>query len=499
MALAVLLVSAVSVADGHPFISSATRRAIMGDIHRRPTLTLLGALRGGSDEAIDDTNNDANSEETVKEAAEEQGEIKSEEEDELTVEATDEEVTPSATLDADAVNISADAFIHPAHVGGREDVHDDEHDASKAADEEETFFSAVEDEDEGSTTPVTPDDDVAPTEEDAVGDGADIAATPDNVESNVDADGTVEETEEAVEDISVDEPAVADYVEESDHTRQQGGGFTEDDSAAYVDRMDLADDEGEVLETETGADSIVDVDVTVDDGVNVVDDVVDPLDLGLAQSTREALQREQQAAVAAASEAAAAAVSADDGPTTVQYMITRNMKRVLVDELGYTEQEVDNMKPDVAAVLTSKRLKRPSGGMPDAFYVDGKAPSASKNRLQKLVKSRVVQRVVIPALVVGSTACFAAFTIQPAIQDKNTATSAPAFTVPAVTEDDPIQEDKPKDSLKEKKKTIEEEVLDESRLGAFRPDRKDLPNDLDDTWLDKLISRMLEKVRFRST
>lgn len=54
---------------------------------------------------------------------------------------------------------------------------------------------------------------------------------------------------------------------------------------------------------------------------------------------------------------------------SVPYVITRAMKRVLVDELGYDEQEVQSMRPDVAVVVVSENLQRPSvSTLPSRFY-----------------------------------------------------------------------------------------------------------------------------------
>jgi len=518
-ALAFFVVPAIA---GHPFIvkivrpctSRSTEPPAIHSPTSRSKTTLISlaatALRGGSDDVV-------NGEDPAKAAAAKtaggDGETKSEEDaaggadDELSVEATDEEVAPAGALDGDAVSISADAFLHPAHVG-------DDDAATDEDDEEEEFFFAAEDEDEGSTTPVTPDDEDiaadAPGETPLVVDDASVYADADVTASSsaVDADESVDQTEEAVEDNAsgaagdaVGGSAVVDSAEEADFTRQQhGGGYTEDDSAAYVDRMDLADDEGEevMVGTETVAESIVDADSIVD-----AEDDIDPLDLSLAQSTREELQRQQQATVAAATEAVAAA-TAKDAPPSVQYMITRNMKRVLADELGYTEEEVDGMRPDVAAVITSKRLKRPSGGMPDAFYVDGKAPSTTRNRIGQFLKSNVVKRIVMPALVVGSTACIAAFAMKPSAttsRGKNDSSPAAATSIPAVKNEDitaAAEMYNPVSKVSKTNTTAYEEQLDESSLGAFRPDSANRW-DLDDTFLDKMITRMLEKLRFRSS
>ncbi|CAN0394106.1 unnamed protein product, partial [Ectocarpus fasciculatus] len=46
----------------------------------------------------------------------------------------------------------------------------------------------------------------------------------------------------------------------------------------------------------------------------------------------------------------------------MQVMITRNMRKVLMDELGYAADEVDDMDPQIAAVVIEKSLPRPRAG-----------------------------------------------------------------------------------------------------------------------------------------
>ena len=330
--------------------------------------------------------------------------------------------------------------------------------------------------------------------------------------------------------------------EETDETKLQSGStFTDDESAAYVDRMDLADDEGEApaleVETEAVVPAVIDDDdddndenndAAADDIVSspvedaapsitdaipgIEEDDIDPLDLSEVQSTREALERERQATVAAASKTArGTSVSTAQGAATVQYMITRNMKKVLIDELGYTDAEVDNMKPDVAAVITSKRLKRPSSGMPDAFYVSGKSPSPKKSSLKDIMQSKIVQRIILPAVGVGLSALLTTNAIQHSniggaansSTKQNVAVPAPIAPVSSEQASDHLNEEK------RKKKTmnamgsspaattgiVEDEKLNEA--AALKTGNQELPKDLNDSWVDRATSRLLEVFRFQ--
>ncbi|CAM9626749.1 unnamed protein product [Scytosiphon promiscuus] len=61
------------------------------------------------------------------------------------------------------------------------------------------------------------------------------------------------------------------------------------------------------------------------------------------------------------------AVVSDPYSARMQVMITRNMRKVLVEELGYLAEEVDDMDPKIAAVVIEKSLPRPRAGMPIAW------------------------------------------------------------------------------------------------------------------------------------
>lgn len=70
----------------------------------------------------------------------------------------------------------------------------------------------------------------------------------------------------------------------------------------------------------------------------------------------------------------------------IQFMITQRMKRTLVNELGYDEDEVDDMEPQIAAVVIEKKLARPSKGMPESWKVNGRA-NKRRQYYQKLNKN----------------------------------------------------------------------------------------------------------------
>eukprot|EP01040_Poterioochromonas_malhamensis_P007583 gene7583-8186_t len=51
----------------------------------------------------------------------------------------------------------------------------------------------------------------------------------------------------------------------------------------------------------------------------------------------------------------------------IQFMITNKMRNTLIQDLGYLSSEVDNMEPQIAAVVIERSLKRPRKGMPASW------------------------------------------------------------------------------------------------------------------------------------
>ena len=128
-----------------------------------------------------------------------------------------------------------------------------------------------------------------------------------------------------------------------------------------------------------------------------------------------------------------------DNRPTVQYIITENMRRCLIRQLGYSPLEVSHMKPDVAAVVVSKMLKRPEIGMPSKFYVDGTAPVV-RRKIWGSRQQMIVRRVILPVIVTGFSIYFGTSFI-----NSNTARSFSA----AETENEAVVliEDEAKDNL----------------------------------------------------
>ena len=82
----------------------------------------------------------------------------------------------------------------------------------------------------------------------------------------------------------------------------------------------------------------------------------------------------------------------DRSKASLQYMITNRMRQILIDELSYLPSEVDQMDPQVAAVVIERGLTRPTKGMPSSWKVRG---SESPLTSAIVVKGReVIKRLV---------------------------------------------------------------------------------------------------------
>lgn len=109
----------------------------------------------------------------------------------------------------------------------------------------------------------------------------------------------------------------------------------------------------------------------------------------------------------------------DSPPQGIQYMITNRMRRILTNDLGYLDNEVDAMEPQIAAVVIEKQLARPLSGMPPGWrrtdIVDDDEGSALARSLQSLKSltqkissaisffAKKALPVLLPLVIVGYT------------------------------------------------------------------------------------------------
>jgi len=178
------------------------------------------------------------------------------------------------------------------------------------------------------------------------------------------------ETDETWEEVSVDvqeeeAPFIAEAsIENNEVPIGSNAGAvdfgTDDDSSANVDRMDLADREDEG-ETTTGG--FGEIDALADDA-RVPDD--DPSD---APDDDDEKPLAEQATVPVQEEESTKSPESEEGEG--QLVTTKEVRKVLRGQLGYTAREVRHMKPAIATVVAQKRLRRPNEGMPIQWYQNG--------------------------------------------------------------------------------------------------------------------------------
>ena len=90
----------------------------------------------------------------------------------------------------------------------------------------------------------------------------------------------------------------------------------------------------------------------------------------------------------------------ESNAASVQYMITRRMRKVLEEELSYLPEEVDVMLPQVAKVVIERGLSRPLKGMPESWRRDDDVSSedGSINSDALINKMKfIIKKLFIPA------------------------------------------------------------------------------------------------------
>jgi hypothetical protein len=123
---------------------------------------------------------------------------------------------------------------------------------------------------------------------------------------------------------------------------------TDDDSMAFVDRMELADDEGEAMLNGLTGDEMRESDerVTMDESEMVSETV----------------------------QGGTVSEGWEETSTHDSFVIDDEAERILIKELKFRRHEVANMRPQIAAVLVEKRLERPWEGTPENWYKTDKSP-----------------------------------------------------------------------------------------------------------------------------
>jgi len=185
----------------------------------------------------------------------------------------------------------------------------------------------------------------------------------------------------------------------------------------------------------------------------------------------------------------------DGDEPSVPYVITRAMQRVLVEKLGYDPTEVKVMRPDVAVVIVAESLVRPElESLPSRFCNDIEEPpmaieeitddtsfkgtvAALFHRIQNIIVSRKPEAT---AIILASLGVALSLLFSPSSNDNKKSYDGATPTFSALSSSAEFQ------SLMSSDETDIEEDLDESEGTPSAPEL--LPDDLDKTWLDRLLS-----------
>ena len=205
--------------------------------------------------------------------------------------------------------------------------------------------------------------------------------TVETVGPDTSTESMVDHAEVVEEDTSfVDTSQTTNIPVEVDLSQQH---TTDDDSMAFEDRMQLADDEGEAALTEMNGEEMMEEEERTAEEATLVEDSA-PIAAAVATDEEVAVDNED-----AVTSAQAIVVLDDD------------TKRILRKDLKYHRREVNGMKPEIALVLAEKRLRRPCEGIPPNWYTEEAkhqqviGSSRKKNIVLKIVTAPVVYAVPI--------------------------------------------------------------------------------------------------------
>jgi hypothetical protein len=270
----------------------------------------------------------------------------------------------------------------------------------------------------------------------------------------------------------------------------------ENDSSAYVDRMDLADayDDDLGLDTE---------DFDVHQGV---------VSAARSQNTTESTPASLETIDAMAFEVNDVENGESSTGTFVSDVVDDDTKSILLNELNYRKREIDRLKPEVATLVASKKLFRPPEGIPEHWY---RTNSTTVNQLTEVRRILLrISKIVVPVIIVF----FA--TKGPILQSskKQRAKAAPLSAKVPRTPTVPVP-DSIVDSAQAS--TVDELPSSSSQIPEYLPvtsavETPEPPStshthsvkpgtskqavvqsekDLDVTWLDKLITKLENKIK----
>jgi hypothetical protein len=238
----------------------------------------------------------------------------------------------------------------------------------------------------------------------------------------------------------------------------------DENSSAFVDRMELAD---AYDEADTSVDQEVETTLAAVTAATVIGGASD-----------EQSEEHSEDAEAEAEEISETAVAA----------ITDEMKKILIKNLKYKVGEVKALRPDIAASLIEKNLRRPSEGLPQNWFIEGAAisPAGLRERTAKVGMALVVLGgVSVLGLKGGMNIGASIGAIPAAMKSILPAKSTKSADITSTTAIVPVKE-LPTENVED----MEEEEDHPQSVKPYSTEAPHFEDDLDKSWLDKIITRV---------
>lgn len=324
-----------------------------------------------------------------------------------------------------------------------------------------------------------------------------IVETIEEVVDEVDevAEAIEEVDEEVLEEIIEEDvaEAVAEEVDEEDEVVFPTDEIPSDDVRSFhTTDGELADDEG--IYTDGQNESPIADNEAAEDAIVATEDTAN----GGDDDDQELEEDEESAAIGATAVRAGASVAVIDEET----------KDILINDLRYTEEDVANMRPEIALDVVNNKLARPTEGMPTNWYIDQDAAVAKPSLLAKK-KGLIVTVAMVGAAAISVGVLKDNDAIGDTVEDivdalKAIPKSVAALLVAAkstvtggISTKKNVPALKPAPPSQKETETLEEED-DESEtkdtsVHSIKPGMtpNEVPDpDVDTTWLDKMLTRI---------
>jgi hypothetical protein len=275
----------------------------------------------------------------------------------------------------------------------------------------------------------------------------------------------------------------------------------ENDSSTYVDRLDLADAYDEDVALDTDVDIVPLVSISPEIVTNTV-----------TSANPESMETEPMVE--------SIADFTENRPLVTE--IDDETKEILVKELNYDSRDIDAMKPDVAILVAANKLHRPPEGLPTnwrrTMATTTAAPlpantttTGKKNMWSRLVPEhravvrllpKVVGIVAMGTLVVASgpqlPSMFPSRASKRSLLLSKASTAATTPTLAVENEESSSIVEDPTDVSSNSllSTPVEPSRPVESHSKSIKPGSRPLSNeDLDVTWLDKLITAIERRIK----